>query len=185
MKSLIKRISLILVTFLLCTVNLNGQTFSLVKSSMEITGTSTLHDWEMTSDQAIGYVKGVLDHSGLLSINSLKVSMPIRSLRSGKSVMDKITYDVMKAKEHKNVIFELISAEKKGHIWEMKGYFTMAGTKKQVLLNVTESVIGRTVTLIGAYTFNLTDFKIEPPIAMYGTIETGDKVSINFNLQFK
>lgn len=164
---------------------MKAQIYNVVDSDLEITGTSTLHDWEMNSDYSEGYLKGVVQNSNLKSIQEMRVQMKVTNLKSGKDAMDKVAYDAMKNDRFKNVDFELISATKKNENWVLHGYFTFAGARKEVKLNVAGNVIGKTITLIGSYTFKLTDFGIEPPTAMFGTIKTGDDVSLNFNIKFK
>ena len=41
------------------------------------------------------------------------------------------------------------------------------------------------VVLKGEKTFKMTEFKIDPPKALLGTITTGDEITIKFNTIFK
>lgn len=153
---------------------------------LKISGTSSLHDWEMTSNKASGSAKMTVSGSTVSSISSLTVTMPAESLESGKSGMDKKAYEAMKTDKNKNVSFVLSSAKKNTDgTWNLTGNFTIAGTKKSVTVKVTESVSGGTVQLKGSYSFKLTDYGITPPKALAGTIKTGDAVKMSFNVKFK
>ncbi|MDO5654639.1 MAG: YceI family protein [Flavobacteriaceae bacterium] len=163
-----------------------AQTFTLQSNpSLAITGTSTMHDWEMKSNTATGTLKGTMSGNSLSAIQNLEVVMKATTLKSGKAGMDKKAYEAMKTNSHANASFKLSSAKKSGNTWTMTGNFTFAGTTKAVTLNVSESTSGGVITLSGSHKFNLTDYKITPPTALMGTIKTGDAVEVKFNVKFK
>ena len=43
------------------------------------------------------------------------------------------------------------------------------------------TLAGNKVTLTGATKLKMTDYKIDPPKALMGTITTGDEITIKFN----
>lgn len=162
------------------------KTFTLQSNpSLSITGTSTLHDWEMKSNAATGTMKATLAGNSLTAISDIDVTMKATTLKSGKGGMDKKAYDAMKTNQHTNAVFNLTSAKKSGSNWILNGHFTFAGTKKAVALTAKESVSGGVVTLSGSHAFKLTDYGITPPTAVMGTIKTGDAVKVHFNVKFK
>src|SRR5678815_5396270 len=60
---------------------------------VRLTGTSTLHDWEMKAAKGSSEVAFVLDPTGkITSISRLKFTLPATSLKSDHSAMDKNTY---------------------------------------------------------------------------------------------
>src|SRR5690554_7612161 len=77
------------------------------KADLKVTGTSTLHDWEMVSTQATGEAQLIIQDGKLQGIRKLSVSMPAESLKSGKNAMDKNTYAALDTKKHKDVRFVL------------------------------------------------------------------------------
>ena len=64
------------------------------------------------------------------------------------------------------------------------GYLTIAGTKKLIDLTFDAKVTGDKITLTGDHQTKMTDFKVDPPTAMFGTITTGDEVNIKFQTVF-
>ena len=152
---------------------------------LSVSGTSTLHDWTMTSKSATGTMKATVSGNTVSAIQDINVTMKIETIKSGKSGMDKKAYDAMKSGKYPNSTFELTSAKKSGSTWSLSGYFTFAGKKKAVNLSVKESTSGGVVNLSGSHTFNLTDYGIEPPTALMGTIKTGNQVTVKFNVKFK
>ncbi len=162
------------------------KTFQLdAKPDLKVSGTSTLHDWEMPSSTATGSMTATETAAKLTEIKSLTITMPAESIKSGKKAMDKKAYEAMKTDKHKNVVFTLKSASKTGDTWTLTGTFNIAGTTKQVNLKAKEIVSNGVYGLNGSYSFKLSDYGITPPTAMMGTIKTGDDVKISFNVKFK
>ncbi|HER41035.1 MAG TPA: YceI family protein, partial [Salinimicrobium catena] len=64
------------------------------------------------------------------------------------------------------------------------GYLTIAGTKKPVDLTFDAKVTGNQITLSGSKKIKMTDYKVDPPTAMFGTITTGDEVNIKFEAAY-
>ena len=79
-----------LITPLLMASTLNGPAIiyktDQAKSTLSIEGTSTLHDWEMTVEGFNGTID-VEVASNDIEIKSLKLNVPVKNLKSGKSPM--------------------------------------------------------------------------------------------------
>lgn len=186
LSNLVKRITLLFfITFSL--FGFAQKTLTLdTKPQLKISGTSSLHDWEMVSETATGKLVAAVEGNKLAEINSLVVEMPAESIKSGKSGMDKNAYKALKTNQYKTVRFDLKSAAKNTDgSWQFTGTFTIAGISKPVTLKVKESATAGQPVLEGSYSFKLTDYKITPPTALMGTVKTGDDVKISFTLKFK
>lgn len=155
------------------------------KPELSISGTSTLHAWDMPSSSATGTMTAVESGGKLTSISAMSITMPAESIKSGKKGMDKKAYEALKTDKHKNVVFNLKSATKSGSTWTLNGTFNIAGVTKSVSIKATESSVGGAIQLKGEYNFKLTDYNITPPVAVMGTIKTGDAVKMTFNVKFK
>ncbi|MXV38091.1 YceI family protein [Flavobacteriaceae bacterium Ap0902] len=182
-----KSVKLLIVMLLVSvgTLAFGQNTISLQSADLRVSGTSTLHDWEMKSSKASGSLKGNVSSTSVSSISDINVKMPIKTLKSGKSGMDSKAYDAMKADKFSNATFELTSAKKSGNGWLLNGYFTLAGKKKSVSLKVSETTSSGVVTLKGSYPFKLSEYGVKPPTAMFGSIKTGNDVKISFTVKFK
>lgn len=163
------------------------KTFTLdANPTLKLSGTSSLHDWDMVSNKATGKLVGVVENNKLKAIHSLVVEMPAESLKSDKSGLDKNAYKAIQSDKFKTVKFQLKSAAKNTDgSWNLTGVFTIAGVSKQVTVKAKETASGGQYTLEGVYSFKLTDYKVTPPTALMGTVKTGDAVKINFTLKFK
>jgi polyisoprenoid-binding protein YceI len=153
-------------------------------ADLRVSGTSTIHDWEMTSKSASGKASLVATENTVTDIKSLVVEMEAETLKSGKKAMDNNTYKALKTSSHKKIKFELISAAKAANgSWNLTGTFNIAGAAKKVTINAKVTSKDNVHTIKGSYSFKLTEYNITPPTAVMGTIKTGDEVKITFDIK--
>ncbi|MDI3521447.1 MAG: hypothetical protein PWR04_1435, partial [Anaerophaga sp.] len=63
---------------------------------------------------------------------------------------------------------------------------TIAGETKPIEIALNANISPqKEVSVSGETTLKMTDFDVEPPTVMFGTIKTADEVTINFNLTLK
>jgi polyisoprenoid-binding protein YceI len=189
MKNLVRTISKAFYVFLMI-MTVSGfaqKVYTLdAKPLLKLSGTSSLHDWDMTSETATGKLVATVENNKLTAIKSLTVEMPAESIKSGKSGMDKNAYKAIQTDRFKTIKFELKSATKQvDGTWNFTGTFTIAGVAKQVTLKAKETATAGQYAFEGTYSFKLTDYKVTPPTALMGTVKTGDDVKISFKVKFK
>lgn len=168
-----------------------AQEYSLNNTTSEMTvfGTSNLHDWDVKAEKQRG--KLALDQSGQLQIKRLQVSVEAESLKSGKSGMDKNTYKALKTKKHKNISFDMKEVKSISKLNDNRyrvsvtGNLTIAGVTKNTGLDFILEVASSQVVLKGSKSFKMTEFEVDPPKALLGTVTTGDEVKIEFKTVFK
>ncbi|NMM48773.1 YceI family protein [Marinigracilibium pacificum] len=157
-------------------------------SELTVLGTSSLHDWEIVAETLEGNANFDLT-GGLKAVNNLSFDVVVNSMKSGKSGMDKNTYDALNEKKYKNVSYKLTKANKitpSGGKYKVDatGNLSIAGKSKSVNMVVTVTPSGSTVSIAGSYKMKMTDFGIDPPTAVFGTIKTGDEIEIKFNVNY-
>lgn len=158
-------------------------------SSMAILGTSTLHDWEMQATNLKGTMH-VDEYSDSLDIKDLELTVPVEALKSGKSAMDKNAYKALKVKKYQNINYKLIGIQdlKKVNANTYKalsrGNLTIAGQKRTLRIPITIKTLDQSMKLSGSVSFNMSDFEVEPPSFMMGAVTTGDKITINFSINY-
>lgn len=153
-------------------------------SAMYIDGTSSLHDWTETVEQMSGTLNLVLNGSVISKVSSVKAIIPVRSIKSGKGAMDENTYKALKVESHPQIFYTLKSYAMDGDEIRLTGELTIAGVTRDVKFKATYVVTGEFIKFSGAHAFFMTDFDVDPPTAVMGTIKTGDKVIVRMELVF-
>lgn len=167
-----------------------AQTFQLASESSKLVveGTSTLHDWEEQANKLKGSAQIVLDGNKLVEIKQLTFKVEVEGLKSEHSGMDSNTYKALESNKYPEITYELtkINSTKpsdKGIALSTTGKLTIKGTTKVINMDVIASE--GSVNFSGETTFKMSDYGVEPPTALMGTIKTGDEVTIKFNVKYK
>lgn len=162
------------------------ETFVLASGAdLKVEGTSTLHDWEMGTNGATGKAKIELNGRQVVSISDLKVAFAVSSLKSGKGQMDDIAHETLKAKKYPNISFELKEVQQiTPDVIKAAGNLTIAGTTRPVTMVMNYAVNDGAISFTGAKNIRFTDFKVDPPKAMFGTIKTGDDLKLLMDVTF-
>jgi polyisoprenoid-binding protein YceI len=166
-------------------------------SMMKIDGTSTIHDYTVES-KVIG---GTMELDSNFPLDPTKdapkdlkvtpkvnVKIPVRQLKSGKSLMDTVMHNAMKAEQHPTIEYTLLEMTPKGKAngamaFGTKGVIKCAGVAKTNEFDVIMSKVeDNKIKVTGSTKVKMTDFGIEPPapkIAL-GAIKTSDDVKLTF-----
>lgn len=147
-------------------------------SSIKVLGTSNVHDWEsaVTEFTAQGTVADNV-------INGLKVSVPVKALSSGKSIMDEKSFEALKGSQYPTITFAADQLKISGTKITGSGKLTMAGVTKAITIEAeSKSAVAAGVTVKGQVAVDMTQFGIEPPTAMFGSLKTSEKVTIEFQI---
>jgi len=152
-------------------------------SFVEVDGTSTLHDWTIQAKELKTVGTLTFSENGI-NVSNVVLTIPVKSLESGKSAMNDNTYSALKASKYPNIVFKLNEFKTTDNKnFTANGALTISGTTKNLSprLTVTE-IAGNKVQLKGSISFKMSSFGVEPPTVMFGTISTGDEVTIRYNV---
>jgi polyisoprenoid-binding protein YceI len=164
--------------------------FGASNANVSIKGTSTLHDWEMKS--AAGKCDATLVMTGekLTSISNLSFVLAAETLKSGTNGLDKNGYKALDTKKNPSISFYMTTGtvtpvDATTYSFKGQGNLTIGGTTRLTDLNATlkYNAADKSFTCSGSKVIKMTDWKVTPPTVMFGTIKTGDQITINYNLK--
>jgi polyisoprenoid-binding protein YceI len=155
-------------------------------SKLEVFGTSNIHDWEITLDEMKGSGSATFEGSTLSDITAFTFSAPVTELKSGKSQMDKNTYKALQSDTYPKLNFRMSSIKGltqsgSSYHFTATGTLTLAGKSQTIQFPVEGTQLAdNKLQLKGKVSLDMTDYGIEPPTALFGSITTGPKVDIHF-----
>ena len=160
---------------------------------MKLSGTSSLHDWEMNAHEFTGTAQFDFrkdDSQTLVGLNSLTFSLPVDNLKSDKNGLDKNAYEALNSDKHKDILYTLVTAkvspEKDQKILiETTGNLTISGVTNEVVMDVYCQVNeNSSISCSGTEALMMSDYKVEPPSFMFGAMKTGDAITLDFTIVY-
>lgn len=160
-------------------------TFASKSVSIKISGTSTLHNWEMLSAQGeckAGIIPGIAgkpDHLSQLYFNT-----PVTALHSGHATMDKNALAALRSERFPTISWSMGEAEigADGAVLG-KGTLTIAGVSRQEEMSgVFREKAADGFTMVGTKKIHLRDFSVVPPSVLLGAIKSGEDIVLEFTI---
>jgi polyisoprenoid-binding protein YceI len=144
-----------------------------------------MHDWTMTSKDT--QYQAVFENGPdgkPTQLKSLSLTIPSQSLKSEHSGMDKNAYSSLKTDKHKTITFNLTTASVDKEVIKCTGNLTIIGVSKLINVDATcQTKQDLSMRCTGSKIFKMSDFQVEPPSFMFGTVKTGDEITISFNAE--
>lgn len=165
-------------------------------SQMIIRGTSTLHNWQCRVEQPSGQMTGELSNGNIQDIKSLAMGVMVTSIRSidekgayYEKSMDKNVYKALQSEKYPNITFSFSRINKKtlvgkNIVMEATGILRIAGVSKEITFQVQSTPRTGGIVFEGKLPIKMTEYKIEPPTAIFGTIKTGNEVTLEFKMAY-
>lgn len=159
-------------------------------SSITISGTSTLHDWEESIEKFDVNLELNFQDTKIAGVDKVEFKCQSASISSDYSIMTNKTLNALRAEKHPEIQFRMVSVEKfliqqEKFSGILVGDLSVAGVTKRVRLEFSGHNGGNIINIVGSKQITMADFNVEPPTAMMGTLKTGDKVVVSFNLSFR
>lgn len=182
--------SLLVIAFAFLAINAQAQDYYKLQSDnskLIVEGTSTVHDWQVEATEFDAETRLSINEHAVSHIADVKFTTPSESLESGKRIMDNKIQEALQTKKHPEIKFELNNTKVvNGDKATIAGLLTIAGKTKEVDVSVDfDPKKPERFGVKGEVPLKMSEFNIEPPTAMMGTIKTGDDVVVKFDLEFE
>jgi polyisoprenoid-binding protein YceI len=164
-------------------------------SRLWLEGTSNLHAWSCKASSIDAAIDVDADYtamspnSALKALRRVSVRVPVESLKCGHDKMDQNMYKALKADGTTPIkyilgSFDVLPGPNKDSITvHTVGTLTVAGLERPLQMDViVTSMPSGAVRAQATVAILMTDFGIDPPRALLGTIRTGNRVLVKFDL---
>lgn len=161
-------------------------------SSVTVSGTSNVHDWEMTTTNPSSFAEFKILTDGKPEVlQTLNFRLQKSTLKSDKSGLEKRAMEALKADKNPEISYQSTSpAQVKQNgdkmIITTQGRLSIAGVTKVV--DVTAECTngnGNTLVCKGEKKLKMTDFNVTPPTMMLGALRVVDDITISYTMIYK
>ena len=114
-----------------------------------------------------------------------KIYFETLTLISDKKSRDEHMYELLQIEKFKTISFDIRSITKNETDYEIKGALTLNGVTKNIKAKIIINQQNDQISLNGGFSFNLTDFNLEPPTMMFLTVRNQIDISYNIVLEVK
>lgn len=189
--------TLLLFTFLSIPAMAQQTTFQLQDdSAVRVDGDSNVRSWGADAETVTGSL--TLNTTGDLtlenltpeSFRTLEIAVLVESLDSGTRGLNRNMYDYLKSGQHPEITFTLrevtqVDADGGQASVLANGVVTAAGAEHGVSLTVVAEIVSpNTIRFTGEHEMLMTDFGIDPPTAVFGTVRSADEIVIIYDVTF-
>lgn len=161
--------------------------------TMHIYGDSNVKSW----DAAVNQIDATLTLGNIETLSaenltadafqSLSISIPVEEIESESGGLTNNIHKYLKGEDYPNITFELnnvtnITEQNGSLLITASGVITAAGTDNPVEMQVTANVQNGSIQFSGEKQLLMTDFNIDPPTAVFGTIRSKDEFRVEFDV---
>ena len=148
-------------------------------SQLSINGTSSLHNWASVVEK--------FNASATLSGNeftNVSFEATVKSIKSGKSGMDKNIYSALAADKNPKIKFTAENLKINGNKLQGVGNLTIKGKTNKITVDL-DLVKKEEYIISGHFEMKMTEYDVTPPTAVFGTVKTGDDISLDMVFSMK
>ena len=146
-----------------------------IKAHTEVFGDSEINPTtkdvkaDLTMENSIESIKG-------------KIYFETLTLISDKKSRDEHMYELLQIEKFKTISFDIKNITKNETDYEIKGALTLNGVTKNIKAKIIINQQNNQISLNGGFSFNLTDFNLEPPKMVFLTVRNQIDITYNISL---
>ncbi len=174
-----------------------AQNFSLqTDSEVKIEGTSNVRDWEAdVTELEATFELAEMDEFTLESLTpemfkTMELSIAVGGIEANQRGLTNNIRKYLKEKDHPNITFnlsEVTKVEWKDGYSEItaEGVINAAGKDNDVTMVVRAEEVNGAIQFSGSQDLKMTDFDIDPPTALLGTVRAVDEFTVQYSVTFQ
>ena len=146
-----------------------------IKAHTEVFGDSEINPTTKNVKSDLTIENGIESIKGKIYFDTL-------TLISEKKDRDTNMYKLLNVEKFKTISFDIKSITKNETDYEIKGALTLNGVTKNIKAKIIINQQNNEILLNGGFSFNLTDFNLEPPKMLFLTVRNQIDISYNISL---
>ena len=154
------------------------------ESKIWVTGTSTIHDWTCNVGEVDGWVDADVVET-LTGFSKAEITVQADGLSCKNGTMDKKARNALASDDHPIIRYTLKAAQvnatgKASFTASTTGRLTIAGETHTVTATVKgQRMLDGQLRFSTTLPITMSDYEVDPPTAMLGTLKTGDEVTVH------
>jgi polyisoprenoid-binding protein YceI len=160
------------------------------KSELLVNGTSTVHNWTMEAGNLKCQFEMDLNGNKTANITGITFSVAAKDLKSESDLMDKKAHEALKSDKSPLITFSQTTPASFTTVADgsvsgtITGNLSIAGKVKKVEVSFRGKIVNDKLVVTGKLPVKMSEFGIEPPVAMLGALKTGDEVTLEYSFEF-
>jgi polyisoprenoid-binding protein YceI len=160
------------------------------ESRLWFEGTSTVRDWSCKAptiqaaiDAEVDAAAAVLD--GKKAVRTVDLTFPVAALDCENRTMNNHMRTALNATQHQSIRFTLTDytlAKAAATTGTLNGTLMINGQTRPIVVPVQFANASGALRVTGRYPLPMTQWGVQPPRLMMGTLKVGDTVTVNFDL---
>lgn len=154
-------------------------------SRVTVEGTSTVHDWTCTATQISGSFNATAAEAGLTGMGGLTVTIPVAALDCNNGTMNGKLREALGTSAIRFTAPNVAAAAASGGRFavDASGQLTIKGNARATRVQAQGQALGGgRYRFTGSVPVTMSQFGVTPPTAMMGTLRTGDRVTVRFDV---
>ncbi len=156
-------------------------------SSITVEGTSNVRSWTCRTTGLTGTANATPSADAWTGLSALTVTVPVSSLDCRNRTMNNHLRNAFNTSANPNIRFTLsnarVAAPSGGRFTvQANGTLAMAGQSRPVTFTATGQRAGTGVRFTGSVPVTMSQWGMRPPTALGGTMRTGDRVTVRFDV---
>ena len=154
-------------------------------SKIWVEGTSTVHDWTCTVTQFAGTVNAEPAEASFADLSTTTLTVPVQGIDCDNGTMNGKVRDALGSSPIRYALTSATPGASAADGWfsiRTTGNLSIAGATQPAQMTVKAKALdGGRFRITGQHALKMTDYGVSPPTAMFGTLKTGDEVTVHFD----
>lgn len=183
------RVIIALLTTLFFIQGYTQESYVVDSHEIVINGSSNIQSWSAEVEDLSGTFILQIEEGKIIDIGNVDIRMEGESIQGSEGrMMNNKIYEALDTDNHQEISFllrDVLSlAENPGTaIVSARGVITVAGVSRVVEMNTTGQLLSDgKVVFEGKQDLKMSDFRMDPPRAMFGALRTRDEVEVEYRV---